>query len=759
MLFLQGMFDLSKFMIGSGSDGDSEHNPVPHKSESQDHEELEPRVENIADGQAEEQEAEERSNADLDSKVQLSNNDIDSPQWSDDDLQSWQSNTTNQKQVPMTSTESNKILVCATESENEENYVIHSEKQPQLFNNHDKPICDEGELQLVKSKTMSEELSEDSFLPVENTTFINQIPAHTAISPYYSSPEFQEIPEPKERPSKKKQILTASQKNNINDKIDNLKSKIEILSSNDNCIIDKESDYSDLEDSVSADDEDMFKKEPRSMKRTDLKALLLKEKLKKSNISKIVSKLKEHKKEQQILIDNLVCKNKELDLEVTKHQILLKKNSLKCELSDAHLKTVKSLKGNLLEDIENQNSLILDKINEVNQLKLDLKEYDIKYNYLNEKYKKAVADKDKQFIVRNEDDILSIEKRNADLMDKLEELDKKFQSRESQLLEERNNAMDVLNEENRLQIKNIQADLVEKLAHKDDLIEDLQKDINNQKVLRSDIDNKFKGIEDENLNLQEKIKVYVSQITNLENSLSQKEEEIIMIEKNNKDDETIESLKKQFSHMADTYENKINRLAEESEASADEFNQERNSLLQTIREKDDLINHLKKDLSNIKEDFKERLKIQENKMMEETEELKIKLNTLEIDNQNTLIKMSEQNIKMSENESLLAHCKEENIKLTKDLEMISQNNTKLQDSLDEMQEDKKQFLASIPGKVSEDKIKSNEELLDQIDALKHDVQNYKSNSEEKDREIKELKKDVKTKHEKIVTLENEERLR
>ena len=562
-----------------------------------------------------------------------------------------------------------------------------------------------------------------------------------------------------ERPSKKKQILTASQKNNINDKIDNLKSKIEILSSNDNCIIDKESDYSDLEGSVSADDEEMLKKEPRSMKRTDLKALLLKEKLKKSNISKIVSKLKEHKKEQQILIDNLVCKNKELDLEVTKHQILLKKNSLKCELSDAHLKTVKSLKGNLLEDIENQNSLILDKINEVNQLKLDLKEYDIKYNYLNEKYKKAVADKDKQFIVRNEDDILSIEKRNADLMDKLEELDKKFQSRESQLLEERNNAMDVLNEENRLQIKNIQADLVEKLAHKDDLIEDLQKDINNQKVLRSDIDNKFKGIEDENLNLQEKIKVYVSQITNLENSLSQKEEEIIMIEKNNKDDETIESLKKQFSHMADTYENKINRLAEESEASADEFNQERNSLLQTIREKDDLINHLKKDLSNIKEDFKERLKIQENKMMEETEELKIKLNTLEIDNQNTLIKMSEQNIKMSENESLLAHCKEENIKLTKDLEMISQNNTKLQDSLDEMQEDKKQFLASIPGKVSEDKIKSNEELLDQIDALKHDVQNYKSNSEEKDREIKELKKDVKTKHEKIVTLENEERLR
>ena len=562
-----------------------------------------------------------------------------------------------------------------------------------------------------------------------------------------------------ERPSKKKQILTASQKNNINDKIDNLKSKIEILSSNDNCIIDKESDYSDLEGSVSADDEEMLKKEPRSMKRTDLKALLLKEKLKKSNISKIVSKLKEHKKEQQILIDNLVCKNKELDLEVTKHQILVKKNSLKCELSDAHLKTVKSLKGNLLEDIENQNSLILDKINEVNQLKLDLKEYDIKYNYLNEKYKKAVADKDKQFIVRNEDDILSIEKRNADLMDKLEELDKKFQSRESQLLEERNNAMDVLNEENRLQIKNIQADLVEKLAHKDDLIEDLQKDINNQKVLRSDIDNKFKGIEDENLNLQEKIKVYVSQITNLENSLSQKEEEIIMIEKNNKDDETIESLKKQFSHMADTYENKINRLAEESEASADEFNQERNSLLQTIREKDDLINHLKKDLSNIKEDFKERLKIQENKMMEETEELKIKLNTLEIDNQNTLIKMSEQNIKMSENESLLAHCKEENIKLTKDLEMISQNNTKLQDSLDEMQEDKKQFLASIPGKVSEDKIKSNEELLDQIDALKHDVQNYKSNSEEKDREIKELKKDVKTKHEKIVTLENEERLR
>ena len=750
---LQGMFDLSKFMIGSGSDGESDHIPVSHKSESQDLEELEPRVENIADGQAEEQEEDDRSNADLGSKVQLSNNDIDSPQWSDDDLQSWQSNTTNQKQVPMTSTESNKILICATESENEENCIIHSEKQSHL--NHDKSICDEG--QLVKSKTMSEEISEDSFLPVENTTFKSQIPAHSAISPYYSSPEFQEIPEPKERPSKKKQMLTASQKNNINEKIGHLKSRIEILS-NDHNIIGNESDYSDLEDSVSADDEEMLKKEPRSIKRTDLKALLLKEKLKKSNISKIVSKLKEHKKEQQILIDNLVCKNKELDLEVTKHQILLKKNSLKCELSDAHLKTVKSLKGNLLEDIENQNSLILDKINEVNQLKLDLREYDIKYNHLNEKYKKAVADKD-LYMGRNEDDILSIERRNADLMYKLEELDKKFQSRESQLLEERNNAVDVLKEENKLHIENIQADLLEKLAHKDDLIEDLQKDINNQKVLRSDIDNKFKGIEDENFNLQEKIKVYISQISNLENSLNQKEEEIIIIEKNKKDDETIESLKKQFSHMADTYENKINRLEEEREKSADKFNQERNSLLQTIGEKDDLINHLKKDLSNIREDFKERLKIQENKMREETEELKIKLNTLEIDNENTLMKMSEQNIKMSENDSLLAHCKEENMKLTTDLEMISQNNKKLQDSLDETQEDKKQFLASIPGKVSEDKIKSNEELLAQIDALKHDVQNYKSNFEEKDREIKKLKNDVKTKHEKIVTLENEERLR
>ena len=119
---LQGMFDLSKFMIGSGSDGESDHIPVSHKSESPVHEELEPRVENIADGQAEEQEEDERSNADLGSKVQLSNNDIDSPQWSDDDLQSWQSNTTNQKQVPMTSTESNKILICATESEKEENW-------------------------------------------------------------------------------------------------------------------------------------------------------------------------------------------------------------------------------------------------------------------------------------------------------------------------------------------------------------------------------------------------------------------------------------------------------------------------------------------------------------------------------------------------------------------------------------------------------------------------------------------------------------
>ena len=68
---LQGMFDLSKFMIGSGSDGESDHIPVSHKSELPAHEELEPRVENIADGQAEEQEEDDRSNA-----VQLLNKEL-----------------------------------------------------------------------------------------------------------------------------------------------------------------------------------------------------------------------------------------------------------------------------------------------------------------------------------------------------------------------------------------------------------------------------------------------------------------------------------------------------------------------------------------------------------------------------------------------------------------------------------------------------------------------------------------------------------
>ena len=70
MFNLQGMFDLSKFMIGSGSDGESDHIPVSHKSELP-HEELEPRVENIADGQAEEQEEDDRSNA-----VQLLNKEL-----------------------------------------------------------------------------------------------------------------------------------------------------------------------------------------------------------------------------------------------------------------------------------------------------------------------------------------------------------------------------------------------------------------------------------------------------------------------------------------------------------------------------------------------------------------------------------------------------------------------------------------------------------------------------------------------------------
>ena len=118
----------------------------------------------------------------------------------------------------------------------------------------------------------------------------------------------------------------------------------------------------------------------------------------------MVSRLKEQKKNQRELINNLIFRKREVDKNLIIIQTLMKQSHLKCELTEGQLKTVKCLKGNLMEDIDNQNSMILDKINEVNEIKIKLKEIQIENKYLLEKIERnSNHDNDNRILSLDED--------------------------------------------------------------------------------------------------------------------------------------------------------------------------------------------------------------------------------------------------------------------------------------------------------------------------------------------------------------------
>ena len=90
----------------------------------------------------------------------------------------------------------------------------------------------------------------------------------------------------------------------------------------------------------------------------DLKAMIVTEEKKRSHLRNVVSKLRDHKTEQKTLIDDLIVKNHNLDLEMRKNQSLTNKLQLRSEISEGKLKTVSVLKGSLIDDIDDQHSII-----------------------------------------------------------------------------------------------------------------------------------------------------------------------------------------------------------------------------------------------------------------------------------------------------------------------------------------------------------------------------------------------------------------
>ena len=311
----QGMFDLSKFMIGSGSDGEhesGESSPIQRlKKGPSDTSNFQFQGQESSPGPEQDSDWSDGEDAsgvvkhhrktekmDPERNIQIPSNWSDngdesniiekketlilsqrsdeSPVWSDDGLQSWISNKSPKQITPV------KIPVCLTDSEGD----IKSK-----FNKFEtsKNI-------LGKAKTTSEEISDDSYKLIQPIVRLSN--NRQAISPF-SSPEKEDLLIPFKRLAKqdpKPKKLTTMFKSNIDKRIERLRRKVEDVEVPEALT---DSDYTDVETSDSDYSDSLEFGKKRKNKTDNLKSSVLKERLKKSNLKKMVSRLKEQKKKSK----------------------------------------------------------------------------------------------------------------------------------------------------------------------------------------------------------------------------------------------------------------------------------------------------------------------------------------------------------------------------------------------------------------------------------------------------------------------------
>ena len=646
----QGMFDLSKFMIGSGSDGEhesgesgpiqrlkkgpsdtsnfqfqgQESSPGPEQdsdwSDGEDAsgvvkhhrktEKMDPER-NIQIPSNWSDDGDESNLIEKKETLIMSQRSDESPVWSDDGLQSWISNKSPKQITPV------KIPVCLTDSEGDNKSKINQFETSKKI--------------LGKAKTTSEEISDDSYKLIQPIVRLSN--NQQTISPF-SSPEKEDLLIPFKRLAKqdpKPKKLTTMFKSNIDKRIERLRRKVEDVEVPEALT---DSDYTDVETSDSDYSDSLEFGKKRKNKTDNLKSSVLKERLKKSNLKNMVSRLKEQKKNQRELINNLIFRKREVDKNLIIIQTLMKQSHLKCELTEGQLKTVKCLKGNLMEDIDNQNSMILDKINEVNEIKIKLKEIQIENKYLLEKIERNSNHDNDNRILSLDEDMIKIKIDEA-ILQKDNEFKSKIIEHEVAHLEkekiwEKNqfDKLQIKEKEYNIQIQKLKADQKATLSIMESEVTDKNLELKYERESNDHLRSSITCLETETISLKEKLEECQSQIKLLEDNIDEKIQEISELQTHAKNKETVESLKAQFSHMAETYEKKIERLEEDIKTNTEKLSKEFNFNTINLREKDELITHLKKDLGLIRKDYEERWKLRDDQFLSEKEDLLKRINTM-----------------------------------------------------------------------------------------------------------------------------------
>ena len=359
-----------------------------------------------------------------------------------------------------------------------------------------------------------------------------------------------------------------------------------------------------------------------------LKQIITREQSKRSHFKSIVKTLKEHKSQQKVVIDRLLEKNHELDLEMNKNKKQLRKTTLKNDLSEEHLKTVKHLKGSLLEDIDSQNSMILDKTSEVNRLTIELNELKVRYRNLENRFEKSrkivssPRDTESQTVLELESKVQQLEEKEGNLREKLE---MEFRTKENLLKVQYERDCQAKEEAFLKNEEILRSDFNQKLEDKD---RGHEEKISRHSNIISDLESKLKQQESSFSNLEQSRSEDERRLKELEATIELKNEEMEKLKEGQSNMETLSSLKSQFSHMADTYEMKIERLEHDNAEIIGNLQGEINQNLELVREKDELIDHLKKDLGNIRSDFQQRMKNNELKNAVEAKNYELQIEDL-----------------------------------------------------------------------------------------------------------------------------------
>ena len=551
---------------------------------------------------------------------QVTKNDPESPVWSDDDLQSWSSNR-NQNIVSIPENETpDQNPLCQKDSNCEENAKFRKINTP-------------AEILLGKSRSHSEELSDDSYRPIPPMA---NVPFKSQTIPKYTSPEQSHFPKPLPRSSKtdnkSRRKITLAHKSNIDQRIERLRRKVDDLEASASEAL-TDSDYTDIEmnDSEFSDTSDLENNLATPTKRRgNLKSYVQKERLKRENLKKIVGKLKEQKKNQRECIDDLITRNKVLEKDVTDSQISLNQSHLKCTLAEEMSKSAKCLKGNIMDEIDNQSSMLLDKMNEVNQLQIKLKENQIENGFLRETIEKHLHQQND-----NGEDILqlkideAISQKQIQFDNKIIELEQYYLEKEKLWKEDHVKELQCKEKDYDSQIERLKDEHKSVLSKMESEVTSNLQNYQRERVKSDTLESNISLLESENSELKGKLDEYLTKNKLLESNLDEKIQEISDLQEQTKNLETVDSLKAQFSHMADTYEKKIERLEQDIQTNDQKLSQEIHSNTEQLRDKDELINHLKKDLGLIRQDYEERMKLKEVQLISEKDTLLKRVNLME----------------------------------------------------------------------------------------------------------------------------------